>query len=166
MTAGPTEAWVRRLSPQLGPDPRRVLARLFVPGQEMLADGESRAGGVIDRILALSDEEVAVTLEATLSGFAHRHRELERVAHGAEEPEHCGQGHGDKGPGNGDPQLRPRGGEHAEEPCDAAKEPERDPLDLHALPEGPEGMAQLVQHDRDEEHQCRGGSHGHVGPGG
>ena len=79
MTAEPTEAWVRRLSPQLGPDPRRVLARLFVPGQEMLADGESRAGGVIDRILALSDEEVATTLEATLVAFAHRHRELETI---------------------------------------------------------------------------------------
>ena len=79
MTAEPTEAWVRRLSPQLGPDPRRVLARLFVPGQEMLADGESRAGGVIDRILALSDEEVATTLEATLASFAGRHRELETI---------------------------------------------------------------------------------------
>jgi predicted GH43/DUF377 family glycosyl hydrolase len=79
VTAEPTEAWVRRLSPQLGPDPRRVLARLFVPGQEMLADGESRAGGVIDRILALSDEEVATTLEATLAAFAGRHRELETI---------------------------------------------------------------------------------------
>ncbi len=79
MTAGPTEAWVRRLSPQLGPDPRRVLARLFVPGQEMLADGDSRAGGVIGRILALSDEEVATTLEATLVAFAGRHRELETI---------------------------------------------------------------------------------------
>ena len=79
MTAEPTEAWVRRLSPQLGPDPRRVLARLFVPGQEMLADGESRAGGVIDRILALSDEEVATTLEATLASFAGRHREFETI---------------------------------------------------------------------------------------
>jgi predicted GH43/DUF377 family glycosyl hydrolase len=79
VTAGPAEAWVRRLSPQLGPDPRRVLARLFVPGQEMLTDGESRAGGVIDRILALSDEEVAKTLEATLTAFADRHRELEII---------------------------------------------------------------------------------------
>jgi len=79
VSAGPTEAWVKRLSPQLGPDPRRVLARLFVPGQEMLADGESRAGGVIDRIMALSDEDVAATLEATLTGFGGRHRELETI---------------------------------------------------------------------------------------
>jgi predicted GH43/DUF377 family glycosyl hydrolase len=79
VTAQPTEAWVQRLSPQLAPDPRRVLARLFVPGQEMLADGESRAGDVIDRILALSDEEVATTLEATLSGFASRHRDFETI---------------------------------------------------------------------------------------
>jgi predicted GH43/DUF377 family glycosyl hydrolase len=77
MTAGPTEAWVQRLSPQLGPDPRRVLARLFVPGQEMLADGESRAGGVIDRILSLSDEQVTATLQATLQSFSDRHRDLE-----------------------------------------------------------------------------------------
>jgi predicted GH43/DUF377 family glycosyl hydrolase len=79
VTAGPTEAWVQRLSPQLGPDPRRVLARLFVPGQEMLADGESRAGGVINRILALSEEEVTATLEATLASFGARHRELETI---------------------------------------------------------------------------------------
>src|SRR5216683_845612 len=45
----------------------------------MLTDGESRAGGVIDRILALSDEDVATTLEATLTGFAGRHRELESI---------------------------------------------------------------------------------------
>ena len=76
MSVGPAVAWVR-LSPQLGPDPRRVLARLFVPGQEMLADGESRAGGVIDRILALSDEDVAATRRRTLAGFGGRHRELE-----------------------------------------------------------------------------------------
>jgi predicted GH43/DUF377 family glycosyl hydrolase len=79
VTAGPTEAWVQRLSPQLGPDPRRVLARLFVPGQEMLAEGESRAGGVINRILALSDDQVTATLRATLDSFAGRHRQLETI---------------------------------------------------------------------------------------
>jgi predicted GH43/DUF377 family glycosyl hydrolase len=75
----PAETWVRRLSPQLGPDPRRVLARLFVAGQEMLADGESRAGGVIARIMALSDEDVTATLDATLASFGDRHRELESI---------------------------------------------------------------------------------------
>jgi predicted GH43/DUF377 family glycosyl hydrolase len=50
------------------------MARLFVPGQEILANGESRAAGVIDRILAMPDDEVAATLEATLAGFAGRHR--------------------------------------------------------------------------------------------
>jgi predicted GH43/DUF377 family glycosyl hydrolase len=65
---------VTRTPQRLRPDPRRVLTRLFVPGQEMLADGESRAASVIQRILAMSDNEVAVTLEATMAGFAGRHR--------------------------------------------------------------------------------------------
>jgi predicted GH43/DUF377 family glycosyl hydrolase len=69
--AGP---WVTRAPQRLHPDPRRVMTRLFVPGQEILANGESRASAVIDRILAMSDADVAETLEATLAGFAGRHR--------------------------------------------------------------------------------------------
>src|SRR5438067_10239457 len=45
----------------------------------MLADGESRAGRVIERILALSEDDVVATLEATLDSFGGRHRDLETI---------------------------------------------------------------------------------------
>ena len=74
VSAAASAPLVTRTPHRLRPDPRRVLARLFVPGQEILANGESRAAGVIDRILGLSDDEVTATLEATLAAFAGRHR--------------------------------------------------------------------------------------------
>jgi len=67
---------VTRLPLRLRPDPRRVVARLFLPGQEMLSNGESRAAGVIERILALSDEEVARAIDEVVTGFDGRHRRI------------------------------------------------------------------------------------------
>ena len=65
-----------RLALRLRPDPRRVIARLFVPGQEMAGDGDSRAGGVVGRILALSDEDVTRALDDVFTRFCGRHREF------------------------------------------------------------------------------------------
>ncbi|MEY2403567.1 MAG: hypothetical protein QOD38_1118, partial [Acidimicrobiaceae bacterium] len=61
---------------RLRPDPARVIARLFVPGQELLAGSESRASGVVDRILALDDEEVERALQDVMRRFGRRHRSL------------------------------------------------------------------------------------------
>jgi predicted GH43/DUF377 family glycosyl hydrolase len=72
--AGP--ALVTRLGPRLHPDPRRVVARLFLPGQEMMGNGESRAAGVMARILALPDDEVAAALDDVLTRFGGRHRDF------------------------------------------------------------------------------------------
>jgi predicted GH43/DUF377 family glycosyl hydrolase len=58
------------------PDPRRVVARLFVPGQELLVSGQARIDPVIERILALDDATAESTLAATLRLFADRHRDL------------------------------------------------------------------------------------------
>jgi predicted GH43/DUF377 family glycosyl hydrolase len=66
--------WVTRTPLQLNPDPRRVITRLFVPGQEILAEGGSRAATVVERILAMTDCEVTQTLESTLAAFSSRHR--------------------------------------------------------------------------------------------
>ena len=49
---------------RLKPDASRTICRLFVPGQETLIRGESRAMAVIERILDLSDDEVEGTLDA------------------------------------------------------------------------------------------------------
>ncbi len=61
---------------RLQPDASRTLCRLFVPGQETLIRGESRAMAVIDRILDLSDEEVERTATLTLARFSDRYRDL------------------------------------------------------------------------------------------
>lgn len=66
-----------RLPLRLGPDPQRVVARLFLPGQEIMGNGESRAAGVMERILELSDEDVSRAVEEILTGFGGRHRRFQ-----------------------------------------------------------------------------------------
>lgn len=58
------------------PDVGRVIAMVFIPGEEMPGGG-SRASSVIDRILAMDDAEVTSTLADVRRRFAHRHRHLE-----------------------------------------------------------------------------------------
>jgi predicted GH43/DUF377 family glycosyl hydrolase len=60
----------------LKPDASRTFCRLFVPGEETLIQGESRALAVIDRILELTDLEAEQTLERTLDRFSAGHRDL------------------------------------------------------------------------------------------
>lgn len=62
----------------LAPDPTRVLARLFVPGHEFL-DQESRASGVLARILALPEDVVCSTLQQVKARYDGRHRDLPGV---------------------------------------------------------------------------------------
>lgn len=69
---------VTRIPIRLEPDPSRVIATLFMPGEEMPED-HSRATAVIDRVLALSDDEVRTTLAEVTSRFAWRHRDLNAV---------------------------------------------------------------------------------------
>lgn len=65
-------------SPQrLVADPARVITRLFVPGQEGFEVQESRAGVVLKRILALSDDDVQSCLDDVTVRFEGRHRDLE-----------------------------------------------------------------------------------------
>ena len=67
---------VTRTPVRLEPDTSRVLAALFMPGEEMPED-HSRATAVIERVLALPDGEVTATLADLTSRFAGRHRDLD-----------------------------------------------------------------------------------------
>ncbi|HEU5428847.1 MAG TPA: glycoside hydrolase family 130 protein [Actinocrinis sp.] len=60
---------------RLTPDPSRVIAKLFVPGEEV-PEHESRTALVVARVLALGDDEVDAALSATVASFAARHRDL------------------------------------------------------------------------------------------
>lgn len=75
--AGVTEL-VTRLDIRLDPDRTRVLARVFVPGHEQL-DEQSRATGVLARILGLPDGQVQQALQHVRARYGGRHRDLEQV---------------------------------------------------------------------------------------
>ena len=66
------------MPPRLEPDPARVIARLFVPGEE-LPGHHSRARGVLERVMELSDAEVTEALADLHSRFTSRHRDLDGV---------------------------------------------------------------------------------------
>jgi predicted GH43/DUF377 family glycosyl hydrolase len=71
---------VMRTSHRFLPDPRRVIAKPHLPGEEIyLPDGKSRVRVVLERILAIPEEEVAGILDSVLSDFAHRHRDFAQV---------------------------------------------------------------------------------------
>jgi predicted GH43/DUF377 family glycosyl hydrolase len=64
---------------ELHPDPERVLARFFVPGQEQVGPGESRAAPVLDRILALDEADVVSALRDVDQRFGNRHPGLHDI---------------------------------------------------------------------------------------
>jgi predicted GH43/DUF377 family glycosyl hydrolase len=57
-------------------NPARVITKLFVPGQEGFELQESRAGVVLERILALTDDDVLSSLDDIIVRFDGRHRDL------------------------------------------------------------------------------------------
>lgn len=67
---------ITRSEVALTADPSRVLARLFVPGHELPTDAESRATGVLSRILTLPEEAVHAAVEHVRTEYFGRHRDL------------------------------------------------------------------------------------------
>jgi predicted GH43/DUF377 family glycosyl hydrolase len=64
------------------PDPRRVIAKPYLPGEEIYSpDGKSRVKAVLERILAIPEREIERILAGVLSHFAHRHRDITQVLH-------------------------------------------------------------------------------------
>jgi predicted GH43/DUF377 family glycosyl hydrolase len=76
MTVMNTEL-VTRNPDRVPANPARVITRLFVPGQEGFELQESRAGVVLKRILALTDDDVRSSLDDVMIRFDGRHRDLE-----------------------------------------------------------------------------------------
>lgn len=69
---------VERTGVELRGDPHRVLCRLFIPGEEELIRGTSRAKELIERCLQLPEDDVVRAVEEILQEYGHRHRHLER----------------------------------------------------------------------------------------
>jgi predicted GH43/DUF377 family glycosyl hydrolase len=64
---------VTRLPLRLTADPRRVIARSFLPG------GPSRIRAVIDRVRTLPDTEVSSMLTSLLSDYRQRHKDIRGI---------------------------------------------------------------------------------------
>lgn len=73
-----SEYLVLRTAHRLNPNSRRVIAKLFVPGEE-IRRGNSRADAVLARVLALDEAEVADLAAAVLAGYGTRHHDLAGV---------------------------------------------------------------------------------------
>lgn len=63
----------------LQPDAGRVVVRFFAPGREDVGPGDSRASQVVDRVFALSTQEVETALTAVDERFAGRHPDLDET---------------------------------------------------------------------------------------
>ena len=70
---------LQRTKHVLRADPGRVIAKPYLPGEEILADTATRAGLLMPRILSLSDDEVTRALGETLRWFRGRHRHFEEL---------------------------------------------------------------------------------------
>lgn len=68
---------VTRTQVRMRPDPRRVVIRPFLPAPASSSDGRARARQVIERILTLSEADVAATLAMTRDQFSDRHPDLD-----------------------------------------------------------------------------------------
>lgn len=65
---------VRQPDVQFAPDRTRVVLRPFLPGSSLLFDGSERIDVVLERLLELSENEVAAQLANVADSFGNRHR--------------------------------------------------------------------------------------------
>jgi predicted GH43/DUF377 family glycosyl hydrolase len=70
---------IKRTSHRLRHDPSRVIAKPYLPGEEIFTDTGTRAGLLMARILALPEDEVARVLGETVASFSGRHRRFEEL---------------------------------------------------------------------------------------
>ncbi len=64
---------------RLLPDPRRVITKPFLPGEETFPDGSSRIDVVLRRIMAMPETDVTATLRSAAAELVGRHRDLDGV---------------------------------------------------------------------------------------
>jgi predicted GH43/DUF377 family glycosyl hydrolase len=67
----------RRTSHRLSPDPRRVIAKPYLPGEELAPGGTNRSSLLMQRILDIPEGDVAALLQDVLAKFRLRHRDFE-----------------------------------------------------------------------------------------
>jgi len=71
---------VIRTGHRLLPDPRRVIAKPYLPGEDGVASGDSRAGLLVARVLAIPEAAIAPLLAGILADFSPRPPGFEATA--------------------------------------------------------------------------------------
>ncbi|PIQ83956.1 MAG: hypothetical protein COV75_04765 [Candidatus Omnitrophica bacterium CG11_big_fil_rev_8_21_14_0_20_63_9] len=70
---------IKRTAHVLLPDPRRVIAKAYLPGEEIAPGGLPRAALLMERVLKIPEPEVASALAGVLRGFSQRHKGFEQI---------------------------------------------------------------------------------------
>ena len=76
--SGAEPALATRSGVRIAADPSRVIAKLFVPGEEV-PENESRTAAVVARVLDLGEEQVHAALTDTFESFEGRHHDLRHI---------------------------------------------------------------------------------------
>jgi hypothetical protein len=74
-----SELNITRTRQRLLPDPRRVLAKPYLPGEEIVLAGSSRTSLLMERILSLTESEVTAQLGIVMREFTTRHRSFDAL---------------------------------------------------------------------------------------
>ncbi len=74
-----SEISVRRTAHTLLPNARRVLAKPYLPGEEITPGGDTRSSLLMQRILAIPETEVPGLIESVLAHFSARHPQFETM---------------------------------------------------------------------------------------
>jgi len=74
-----TRTQIRRTPHRLEHDVRRVIAKRYLPGEEIGPGGHSRARLLMQRIMAIPEAQVEPLLAHTLATYAARHRDFEAL---------------------------------------------------------------------------------------
>jgi predicted GH43/DUF377 family glycosyl hydrolase len=70
---------VLRTGQRLLADPRRVIAKPYLPGEDGVGSGDSRAAQLVRRVLAIPEAEMAALLAGIRTTFSGRHRAFEQT---------------------------------------------------------------------------------------
>jgi predicted GH43/DUF377 family glycosyl hydrolase len=74
-----TNTLLRRTNHRLLPDPKRVIAKPYLPGEEIVPGGDTRSGLLMRRVLDIPEAAVDGLLAKIVAGFSERHHDFEAL---------------------------------------------------------------------------------------
>ena len=74
-----TRVAVKRTEHRLAPDVRRVIAKPYLPGEEIAGGLPSRSALLMERVLAIPESQVPSLVDEIVAGFSSRHGDFEAL---------------------------------------------------------------------------------------